>query len=73
VRCTLFGRTGLRMSELSLGALLEGRRDQFVPAGKCTCDIRDGDVNAAGNHRKNLGQSVEAGLERLRTDRLDVL
>ncbi|CAM5662978.1 Aryl-alcohol dehydrogenase like protein OS=Streptomyces glaucescens OX=1907 GN=SGLAU_03995 PE=4 SV=1 [Streptomyces glaucescens] len=34
---------------------------------------RDGDVNAAGNHRKNLVRSVEASLERLRTDRLDVL
>ncbi|MGW0911766.1 aldo/keto reductase [Streptomyces sp. NPDC002784] len=121
MRYTLFGRTGLRVSELSLGAmtigddwgwgadketsarildayadaggnfidtaniytdgsserilgeLLEGRRDEFVLASKYTCGIREGDVNAAGNHRKNLLQSVEAGLKRLRTDRLDVL
>ncbi|WP_338775954.1 aldo/keto reductase [Streptomyces sp. DG1A-41] len=121
MRYTLFGKTGLRVSELSLGAmtigddwgwgtgkeasarivdayaeaggnfidtannytdgsserilgeLLEGRRDTFVLASKYTCGIRDGDVNAAGNHRKNLVQSVEASLERLRTDRLDVL
>ncbi|MGV9454137.1 aldo/keto reductase [Streptomyces sp. NPDC003635] len=121
MRYTLFGRTGLRVSELSLGAmtigddwgwgagketsarilhayaeaggnlvdtannytngsserilgeLLEGRRDEFVLASKYTCGIRDGDVNAAGNHRKNLLQSVEASLRRLRTDRLDVL
>lgn len=121
MRYTLFGKTGLRVSELSLGAmtigedwgwgadqdtskrilnayadaggnfidtaniytdgsserilggLLEGRRDEFVLASKYTCGIRDGDVNAAGNHRKNLVQSVEASLERLRTDRLDVL
>ncbi|MGW0599484.1 aldo/keto reductase [Streptomyces sp. NPDC002776] len=121
MRYTLFGRTGLRVSELSLGAmtigddwgwgagketsarilgayadaggnfvdtannytdgsserilgeLLEGRRDEFVLASKYTCGIRDGDVNAAGNHRKNLLQSVEASLKRLRTDRLDVL
>jgi aryl-alcohol dehydrogenase-like predicted oxidoreductase len=121
VRYTLFGRTGLRVSELSLGAmvmgdgldhgsdedtsarildayaeaggnfvdtaniyakgaserilgrLLEGRRDEFVLASKYTCVTRDGDVNAAGNHRKNLVRSVEASLERLRTDRLDVL
>ncbi|MFI7137395.1 aldo/keto reductase [Streptomyces massasporeus] len=121
MRYTLFGKTGLRVSELSLGAmtigddwgwgapketsarivdayaeaggnfvdtasnytdgsserilgeLLEGRRDRFVLASKYTCAIRAGDVNAAGNHRKNLVQSVEASLRRLRTDRLDVL
>ncbi|MFF1835256.1 aldo/keto reductase [Streptomyces sp. NPDC058231] len=118
---TLFGRTGLRVSELSLGAmtigddwgwgatkgtsarivdayadaggnfidtannytngssetilgeLLEGRRDGFVLATKYSCATRSGDVNAAGNHRKNLVQSVEASLARLRTDRIDVL
>ena len=121
MRYTLFGKTGLRVSELSLGAmtigddwgwgagketsarildayaeaggnfidtannytdgsserilgeLLEGRRDRFVLASKYTCALREGDVNAAGNHRKNLVQSVEASLRRLRTDRLDVL
>jgi aryl-alcohol dehydrogenase-like predicted oxidoreductase len=30
-------------------------------------------VNAAGNHRKNLRQAVEASLRRLRTDHLDIL
>ncbi|POX37147.1 aldo/keto reductase [Streptomyces sp. Ru73] len=121
MRYTLFGRTGLRVSELCLGTmtfgedwgwgatpdtsrrildtyaeaggnfidtannytdgsaerilgeLLAGRRDRFVLAGKYTCATRKGDVNAAGSHRKNLVQSVEASLERLRTDRLDVL
>ncbi|MER6350207.1 aldo/keto reductase [Streptomyces sp. NPDC001595] len=121
MRYTLFGRTGLRVSELSLGAMvmgdgldhgsdkdtsarivdayadaggnfidtadiyaggaserilgqvLEGRRDAFVLASKYTCVTREGDVNSAGNHRKNLVQSVEASLARLRTDRLDVL
>ena len=32
-----------------------------------------GDPNAAGNSRKNLRQSVEASLRRLRTDYLDLL
>ncbi|MEU5543694.1 aldo/keto reductase [Streptomyces sioyaensis] len=121
MRYTLFGRTGLRVSELSLGTmtiggdrgwgtdkdtssrildayadaggnfidtannytggsserilgeLLEGRRDNFVLATKYTCATRQGDVNAAGNHRKNLVRSVEASLERLRTDHVDVL
>ncbi|WP_405148137.1 hypothetical protein OG589_10040 [Sphaerisporangium sp. NBC_01403] len=34
---------------------------------------RAGDVNAAGNHRKNLRQAVGASLRRLRTDHLDIL
>ncbi|MFE0188596.1 aldo/keto reductase [Streptomyces sp. NPDC058989] len=121
MRYTLFGRTGLRVSELSLGTmtfgeewgwgaakdtsrrildayadaggnfvdtannytdgtaerilgeLLEGRRDSFVLASKYTCATRKGEVNAAGNHRKNLVRSVEESLARLRTDHLDVL
>lgn len=122
MRYTLFGRTGLRVSELALGAmtfggdpgrgadketsgrildayaeaggnfldtadiytggaservlgeLLEGgRRERFVLASKYTGATREGDVNSAGNHRRNLVRSVEASLERLRTDRLDVL
>ncbi|GAB1334190.1 aldo/keto reductase [Streptomyces sp. E-15] len=121
MRYTLFGRTGLRVSELALGTmtfgeesgwgadqetgarildtyadaggnfvdtaniyasgaserilgeLLAGRRDRFVLASKYTCGTRDGDPNAAGNHRKNLVRSVEDSLTRLRTDRLDVL
>lgn len=121
MRYTLFGRTGLRVSELSLGTmtfgedwgwgaaketsrrildayadaggnfidtannytdgssetilgeLLADRRESFVLASKYTCATRRGDVNAAGNHRKNLVRSVEGSLERLGTDRLDVL
>ncbi|NEE60595.1 aldo/keto reductase, partial [Streptomyces sp. SID8455] len=45
----------------------------LVLASKYTCATRPGDVNSGGNHRKNLVQSVEASLGRLRTDRLDVL
>ncbi|MEV7382298.1 aldo/keto reductase [Streptomyces lydicus] len=121
MRYTLFGKTGLRVSELSLGTmtfgeewgwgtaketsgrildayadaggnfldtannytegtaertlgeLLEGRRDSFVLASKYTCATHKGEVNAAGNHRKNLVRSVEESLARLRTDHLDVL
>ncbi|MFJ6750041.1 MULTISPECIES: aldo/keto reductase [unclassified Streptomyces] len=121
MRYTLFGRTGLRVSELSLGTmtfgedwgwgvakdtsrrildayadaggnfidtannytggsaetilgeLLEGRRDTFVLASKYTCATRDGEVNAAGNHRKNMVRSVEESLSRLRTGHLDIL
>ncbi|MEK8145619.1 aldo/keto reductase [Streptomyces sp. M10(2022)] len=122
MRYTLFGRTGLRVSELALGAmtlgshesepeavrrvsgqivdayleaggnfidtadiyaagtsetvlgeLLGDRREALVLASKYTCATAEGDVNSAGNHRKNLVGSVEASLDRLRTDRLDVL
>ncbi|WP_116951584.1 aldo/keto reductase [Jiangella endophytica] len=60
-------------SESILGELLTGRRDEFVLATKYNSLTRPGDPNAAGNHRKNLVQSVEASLRRLRTDRIDVL
>lgn len=61
-------------AESVLGELLDGeRRERFVLATKYTGATRAGDVNSAGNHRKNLVQSVEASLRRLRTDRLDVL
>ena len=120
MRYTLFGRTGLRVSELCLGTmtfgeswgwgapkdtcrrvldifveaggtfidtannytggeaeaivgeLLEGRREQFVVASKYTLQTRPGDQNAVGNQRKNLVQSLEESLRRLRTDYVDV-
>lgn len=122
MRYTLFGRTGLRVSELALGAmtlgshesgpeavsrtsgrildayleaggnfvdtadiygggssesvlggLLGDRRESLVLASKYSCATDPDDLNAAGNHRKNLVRAVEASLRRLRTDRLDVL
>jgi aryl-alcohol dehydrogenase-like predicted oxidoreductase len=120
VRYTLFGRTGLRVSELCLGTmtfgedwgwgapketcarvfelfaeaggnfidaannytggtaetilgeLLGAERDHFVLTTKYTLQTRSGDQNATGNQRKNLVQSLEASLRRLRTDYVDV-
>ncbi|KAA2261236.1 aldo/keto reductase [Solihabitans fulvus] len=60
-------------SEEYLGELLEGRRDQFVLATKYTLQTRSGDVNSVGNTRKNLVNSLEDSLRRLRTDHVDVL
>ncbi|HEY8338763.1 MAG TPA: aldo/keto reductase [Egibacteraceae bacterium] len=60
-------------SEAILGELLAGRRDRFVVATKYTLSRDHGDVNAAGNHRKNLRSSLEASLRRLRTDYIDLL
>lgn len=59
-------------SETLLGKFLEGRRDRFVLATKYTSNMRPGDPNAGGNHRKNLVQSLEASLRRLRTDHIDL-
>ncbi|WP_049574995.1 aldo/keto reductase [Nonomuraea sp. SBT364] len=112
MRYRLLGRTGLRVSELFLGAmtfreaspdvremidlyadaggnvidtasaygeseevvgeLLDGRRDRFVLATKYTLSRDATDLNASGNHRKNLVLSLEHSLRRLRTDYVDV-
>ncbi|MBN6150730.1 aldo/keto reductase [Xanthomonas sp. AmX2] len=60
-------------SETLLGKFAEGRRDRLVIASKYTLNPFPGDPNGGGNHRKNLLQSVEASLKRLRTDYLDLL
>lgn len=110
MRYRLFGPTGLRVSELILGAMrfgsveqarpiidafaeaggnfidtadayrteeivgtvLADRRDRFVVASKYTLSRDQTDVNAAGNHRKNLRLALEASLRRLGTEYLDV-
>jgi aryl-alcohol dehydrogenase-like predicted oxidoreductase len=60
-------------SEEIIGAFLAPQRDRWVVATKYTLAMRSDDPNAAGNSRKNMRQSVEASLRRLRTDYLDVL
>lgn len=60
-------------SERFLGDFVSGDRDYWVLASKYTLLNREGDPNAAGNHRKNLVQSLEASLRRLDTDYLDLL
>ncbi len=60
-------------SERILGELLEADRAGVVLATKYTVAWRPGDPNGAGNHRKNMVQSVEASLKRLKTDYIDLL
>lgn len=60
-------------SERIVGELLKGRRDEFVLATKFTVEMRPGDPNSSGNHRKSLVSSLDASLRRLGTDYIDVL
>ncbi|HXV14975.1 MAG TPA: aldo/keto reductase [Candidatus Krumholzibacteria bacterium] len=60
-------------SESWLGEFTQGRRDSLVLATKYTMCTTPGDPNAGGSHRKNLVQSLDASLKRLRTDRIDLL
>jgi aryl-alcohol dehydrogenase-like predicted oxidoreductase len=60
-------------AESMLGDLLATDRDHFVVGTKYSLSLRDGDLNAGGNHRKSLVQALEASLQRLRTDRVDIL
>jgi aryl-alcohol dehydrogenase-like predicted oxidoreductase len=58
-------------SERFLGDALEGRRDRVVLATKFGHDMGDGE--AARGSRDYLRRAVDASLERLRTDRIDLL
>ena len=60
-------------SEELLGEFLHGRRDEFVLATKFTQgSTADRGILVTGNSRKAMVASVEASLERLRTDRIDL-
>jgi aryl-alcohol dehydrogenase-like predicted oxidoreductase len=56
-----------------VGEFVKGDREKWVIATKYSLNTRPGDVNACGNHRKNLFQAVEASLKRLGTDYIDLL
>jgi aryl-alcohol dehydrogenase-like predicted oxidoreductase len=60
-------------SEELVGEFTGADRDHFVLATKYSLTSRRDDPNAGGNHRKNLVQTLETSLRRLRTDRVDVL
>src|SRR6188472_4078637 len=59
-------------SEKYIGEFIAGDRDLFVLATKYTSNTRRGDPNAGGNHRKSMVSSLEASLERLKTDYIDL-
>jgi aryl-alcohol dehydrogenase-like predicted oxidoreductase len=59
-------------SESFLGEFMKGHRQSIVLATKYTNAAAGTDPNAAGNHRKNMLQSIEASLKRLQTDYVDL-
>ena len=60
-------------SEKYVGEFVKAERDKWVLATKYSLTMNSGEVNAFGNHRKNLVQAVEASLKRLDTDHIDLL
>ncbi|MBN2134214.1 MAG: aldo/keto reductase [Acidobacteria bacterium] len=59
-------------SEKYIGDFLSKTRDKYVISTKYTLNTRKNDPNSAGNHRKNMILSLEASLNRLKTDYIDV-
>jgi aryl-alcohol dehydrogenase-like predicted oxidoreductase len=59
-------------SEKYVGEFISSEREKFVLATKYTLTTNPDDPNASGNHRKNLVQSVEASLRRLKTHYIDI-
>jgi aryl-alcohol dehydrogenase-like predicted oxidoreductase len=60
-------------SEKFLGEFVASDRDHFVVATKYSLRDKPGDLNLAGNHRKNMMRSVRESLKRLNTDFIDLL
>jgi aryl-alcohol dehydrogenase-like predicted oxidoreductase len=59
-------------SERFVGEFMKGHRESVVLATKYTNAAPGQDPNAAGNHRKSMRQSVDASLQRLQTDYIDL-
>jgi len=59
-------------SERILGKALEGRREESVVASKVYFRMRDDDPNSQGLSRKSIEQELEASLDRLGMDTLDL-
>ncbi len=59
-------------SESFLGEFMAKDRERIVLATKYTNTAPGTDPNAGGNQRKNMMQSIEASLKRLKTDYIDL-
>ncbi|MBP9550140.1 MAG: aldo/keto reductase, partial [Chitinophagales bacterium] len=62
-------------SEKLLGELIKksGKRNELIIASKYSLIVKmDDGINASGNHRKNMMQSVDESLQRLGLESLDI-
>lgn len=59
-------------SETFLGEFIQEKRQRLVLATKYTVTTQKDDANACGTHRKNMVQSLEQSLRRLKTDYVDL-
>ena len=59
-------------SERIVGELIRPDRDRWVLATKYTLSTDPADPNAGGSHRKSLRRAIDASLERLGTDYIDL-
>jgi aryl-alcohol dehydrogenase-like predicted oxidoreductase len=59
-------------AERIVGELIAPERERWVVSTKYALNRRPGDPNAGGSHRKSLVQSLDASLERLGTDYVDL-
>lgn len=60
-------------SEKYVGDLIKIDREKWVVATKYSLNTGKGEINAGGNHRKNMVQAVEASLKRLNVEYIDLL
>lgn len=59
-------------AESILGKLMGKSRDELVITSKCFVPMSD-DINDSGGNRRHILHAVEASLQRIGTDRLDIL
>lgn len=59
-------------AERILGDLIKGDRDELIITSKCF-GAMSADINSGGGNRRHILRAVEASLDRLGTDRLDIL
>jgi aryl-alcohol dehydrogenase-like predicted oxidoreductase len=59
-------------SEQLVGEFSARERDGLVLSTKYSLSTRPEDINAGGNHRKNLCRAIERSLKQLRTDYVDI-
>ncbi len=59
-------------AETILGKLIRSERDELIITSKCFNPMTD-DINSGGGNRRHILSAVEASLQRLGTDRLDVM